>query len=52
MENWLKRGREAAEVLAADTKVRATVEATLADIAARGDEAVREAQTRLHGTAS
>ena len=35
MENWLKRRREAAEVLAADTMVRATVEATLADIAAR-----------------
>jgi sulfopropanediol 3-dehydrogenase len=47
VENWLKRGREAAEVLAADTKVRATVEATLADIAARGDEAVRELSIRF-----
>lgn len=42
MENWLKRGRDAAEVAAADTKVRAAVEAILADIATRGDTAVRE----------
>ncbi len=38
----LKRGASEAEKTAADRKVRQTVEAILDDIAARGDEAVRE----------
>ena len=42
MPRFLKRGRDAAEIKAADAKVRATVEGILADIEARGDEAVRE----------
>ena len=41
-ERWLKRGQEQTEIVAADRKVRDSVEAILADIAARGDEAVRE----------
>jgi sulfopropanediol 3-dehydrogenase len=47
MENWLKRGQDEAEGAAADTKVRATVESILADIAARGDAAVRELSVRF-----
>src|SRR5215210_2288064 len=47
MENWLKRGQDEAEGAAADTKVRATVESILADIAARGDKAVRELSVRF-----
>src|SRR3954466_3640227 len=47
MENWLKRGQDEAEGAAADTKVRATVESVLADIAARGDKAVRELSVRF-----
>ncbi|MGE0315053.1 MAG: histidinol dehydrogenase [Lautropia sp.] len=39
---YLKRGKDAAAVSEADTQVRATVESILADIAARGDAAVRE----------
>jgi sulfopropanediol 3-dehydrogenase len=42
MARWLKRGRDAAAVAAEDAKVRATVEEILADIAKRGDAAVRE----------
>ncbi len=42
MEHWLKSGRDQAQAAAADTQVRATVEAILADIEARGDTAVRE----------
>ena len=42
MARWLKRGREAAVVAEQDAAVRQTVETILADIAARGDEAVRE----------
>jgi sulfopropanediol 3-dehydrogenase len=42
MARWLKRGRDAAAVAAEDAKVRATVEEILADIAKRGDTAVRE----------
>ena len=38
---YLKRGKTQAERAEDDAKVRATVEATLADIAARGDAAVR-----------
>ena len=39
---YLKKGKVAAEVAESDAKVRATVEAILADIEARGDAAVRE----------
>ncbi|HEX6111139.1 MAG TPA: histidinol dehydrogenase, partial [Geminicoccaceae bacterium] len=45
----IKRGRDAAEVAAADAKVRATVEAALADIERRGDQAVREMSARFDG---
>jgi sulfopropanediol 3-dehydrogenase len=49
MAEWLKRGA-AAEVRAEhDRKVRDTVEATLADIEARGDAAVRELSIRFDG---
>ena len=41
-ERWLKRGQDQTETLAADKKVRDTVEGILGDIAARGDAAVRE----------
>lgn len=39
---YLKRGKDAAALAAADAKVRSTVESILADIGARGDDAVRE----------
>jgi sulfopropanediol 3-dehydrogenase len=39
---YLKRGKDAAALAAADAKVRNTVESILADIGARGDDAVRE----------
>ncbi len=42
MIRYLKRGKDADSVAAADAKVRNTVESILADITARGDEAVRE----------
>ncbi|MES2496401.1 MAG: histidinol dehydrogenase [Pseudomonadota bacterium] len=42
MAIWLKRGAKADEKKAIDASVRETVERTLADIAARGDTAVRE----------
>ena len=42
MIRYLKRGKDADAVAAADAKVRSTVESILADITARGDEAVRE----------
>ena len=41
MAIFLKRGRDAATVAEDDAKIRATVETILADIAARGDVAVR-----------
>ncbi len=41
MIRYLKRGQSAAAVAAADTPVRNTVEAILADITVRGDDAVR-----------
>ena len=47
MARWLKRGRDAATVAAEDAKVRATVEEILADIATRGDAAVRELSQRF-----
>ena len=42
MARHLKTGRDAAAIAEDDAKVRATVEGILADIAARGDAAVRE----------
>lgn len=42
MAQWFKRGREAKAQADADRQVRAIVEGILADIQARGDEAVRE----------
>jgi sulfopropanediol 3-dehydrogenase len=42
MARWLKRGRDASAVAEDDARIRATVENILADIQARGDEAVRE----------
>jgi sulfopropanediol 3-dehydrogenase len=42
MARWLKRGKDASEIKAADAKVRETVESILADIEARKDEAVRD----------
>jgi sulfopropanediol 3-dehydrogenase len=47
MENWLKRGSDAAGVAETDRKVRETVEGILADIGARGDAAVRELSVRF-----
>jgi sulfopropanediol 3-dehydrogenase len=44
---YLKRGKDAAALAAADAKVRSTVEGILADIGARGDEAVREYSRRF-----
>ena len=49
MARWLKRGRDAATVADEDQKVRATVEAMLAEIAACGDAAVREFSAKLDG---
>ena len=47
MAIWLKRGAEAEVLKAAAREVRETVEATLADIEARGDVAVRELSNRF-----
>ncbi len=47
MARWLKRSIAAAEKDAAQGAVRATVEALLADIAARGDAAVREMSVKF-----
>lgn len=47
MACWLKRGRDAESIAADDAKIRATVESILADIAQRGDAAVRELSTRF-----
>ncbi|HZP89156.1 MAG TPA: histidinol dehydrogenase [Burkholderiales bacterium] len=44
---YLKRGKDAAAVAEDDAKVRATVEAILADIDARGDAAVRELSVKF-----
>ncbi|MCC2663508.1 MAG: hpsN, partial [Geminicoccaceae bacterium] len=49
MAMTIKRGRGAAELAAADAKVRATVEAALAEIERRGDAAVREMSVRFDG---
>ena len=47
MEHWLKRGQDEAEGIAADKRVRETVEGILADIAGRGDAAVRELSVKF-----
>jgi sulfopropanediol 3-dehydrogenase len=46
---WIKRGITAQTRAEADTKVRGIVEAALADIEARGDEAVREFSIKFDG---
>lgn len=47
MAKWLKQGAEAEAIKTADRKVRETVETILADIAERGDKAVRELSIRF-----
>src|SRR5947209_1628712 len=42
MARYLKRGMDASAIKAADAKVRETVEGILADIEARGEQAVRD----------
>ena len=49
MAQFLKRGRDADAIAADDAKVRETVERILADIAARGDAAVRELSIKFDG---
>jgi sulfopropanediol 3-dehydrogenase len=49
MAQWLKRGASAEAKADADRKVRDIVEASLADIEARGDEAVREMSNKFDG---
>jgi sulfopropanediol 3-dehydrogenase len=44
---WLKHGKPEAERAADDAQVRATVEAVLADISARGDAAVRDLSVKF-----
>ncbi|MFL5097450.1 MAG: histidinol dehydrogenase [Xanthobacteraceae bacterium] len=47
MARYLKRGMDASAIKAADAKVRETVEGILAEIEARGEEAVRELSQKL-----
>jgi sulfopropanediol 3-dehydrogenase len=49
MAEWLKRGKPEAEKAEDDAKVRGIVEATLNDIAARGDAAVRDLSEKFDG---
>ncbi len=49
MAQWLKRGAMVDQKAEIDRKVRDTVEATLADIEARGDDAVRELSIKFDG---
>jgi sulfopropanediol 3-dehydrogenase len=49
MERWLKQGADRAASTQADTQVRRTVEAILADIAERGDQAVRDLSIKFDG---
>lgn len=49
MARWLKNSIPAGEKAEADAKVRQAVEAMLADIAQRGDTAVREMSVRFDG---
>ena len=47
MADWLKRGRDAEVTATNDRQVRGTVETILADVAARGDAAVRDLSIRF-----
>src|ERR687893_2510008 len=47
MARYLKKGRDADAIAEDDAKVRATVEAALAEIAGRGDAAVREMSVKF-----
>ncbi|HZH52136.1 MAG TPA: histidinol dehydrogenase [Microvirga sp.] len=47
MARWLKRGRDADAIAEDDARIRATVEGILADIAQRGDAAVRELSVKF-----
>lgn len=47
MARFLKQGRDADAIAADEARVRATVEGILADIAARGDKAVRELSVKF-----
>jgi sulfopropanediol 3-dehydrogenase len=49
MAEWLKRGALVDQKAEIDRKVRETVEATLADIEARGDDAVRDLSIKFDG---
>ena len=49
MAVWLKQGRSAEDRAEDDAKVRAIVEAALADIETRGDAAVREMSAKFDG---
>ncbi|MDF3060557.1 MAG: hisD [Microvirga sp.] len=49
MAHWLKRGRDAAAIAEDDARIRATVENILADIQARGDDAVRDLSKKFDG---
>ena len=51
MARWLKQGAEPSSVADQDRKVREVVEATLADIEKRGDEAVRDLSIKFDGWA-
>ena len=46
---YLKEGRQAEDIRSDDDKVRATVETALADIAERGEQAVREMSIKFDG---
>jgi len=49
MARWLKTGADVTAVANADRAVRETVEGILADVAARGDAAVRELSVKFDG---
>jgi len=49
MTKWLKRGKDIAARAEADRQVRATVESILADIEARGDQAVLDLARKFDG---
>jgi sulfopropanediol 3-dehydrogenase len=49
MGRYLKQGKDAAARAEVDRKVRETVEAILADVEARGDQAVRELSEKFDG---
>ncbi|AYV45109.1 histidinol dehydrogenase [Caulobacter flavus] len=49
MARWLKTGADAGAVASADKAVRETVEGILADVAARGDAAVRDLSVKFDG---